>query len=133
MTVLVDSNILLDIFTHDPNWFEWSSLQLTTYAQQGQLAINPIIYAEIAVGFSNSEALDLRLPKTLFQRVPLPWEAAFLAGQSFLQYRRRGGVKTSPLPDFYIGAHASVANFHLLTRDVSRYQTYFPAVLLISP
>lgn len=132
MTVLVDSNVLLDIFTRDPNWFEWSSRQLTTYSKQDQLGINPIIYAEIAVGFGNAQDLEAALSPSLFQRLPLPWEAV-LAGQNFLRYRRRGGTKTSPLPDFYIGAHASVANFPLITRDMSRYRTYFPTVVLVSP
>lgn len=133
MTVLVDSNIILDVLTNDPNWFTWSSEQLTTYARQDQLAINPIIYAEIAVGFPQETALQAALPETLFQRLPLPWEAAFLAGQSFLIYRRRGGTKTSPLPDFYIGAHATVSQLLLITRDVDRYRTYFPNLILISP
>jgi predicted nucleic acid-binding protein len=133
MTVLVDSNIILDILTNDPNWFSWSSQQLTTYARQDQLALNPIIYAEIAVGFPEASALQSALPETLFQRLALPWEAAFLAGQSFLAYRRRGGTKTAPLPDFYIGAHATIAHLPLITRDVSRYRTYFPDLILISP
>ncbi|KYC41320.1 DNA-binding protein [Scytonema hofmannii PCC 7110] len=133
MTVLVDSNVILDIFTNDPNWFDWSALQLTTYASQDRLAINPIIYAEIAVGFPQEQELITALSEDLFERLPLPWDAAFLAGQSFLNYRRRGGARTSPLPDFYIGAHASIANFPLITRDVNRYRTYFPNVRLISP
>ncbi|MEH2330787.1 type II toxin-antitoxin system VapC family toxin [Nostoc sp.] len=133
MTVLVDSNVILDILTNDPNWFDWSALQLTTYARQDQLAINPIIYAEIAIGFAREQELITALPEDMFQRLPLPWDAAFLAGQSFLNYRRRGGARTSPLPDFYIGAHASTANLPLITRDVNRYRTYFPNVRLISP
>ncbi|MBW4631092.1 MAG: type II toxin-antitoxin system VapC family toxin [Iphinoe sp. HA4291-MV1] len=133
MTVLVDSNVILDILTNDPNWFDWSALQLTTYARQDQLAINPIIYAEIAVGFPREQELITALPEDLFQRLSLPWDAAFQAGQSFLNYRRRGGARTSPLPDFYIGAHACIANLPLITRDVNRYRTYFPNVRLISP
>jgi predicted nucleic acid-binding protein len=133
MIILVDSNVILDILTNDPNWFDWSSQQITTYTHQNQLAINPIIYAEIAIGFPTEQELVAALPETLFQRLPLPWEAAFLAGQSFLGYRRRGGVKTSPLPDFYIGAHASVAQLPLLTRDLNRYRTYFPNLTLIAP
>jgi predicted nucleic acid-binding protein len=126
MTVLVDSNIILDILTHDPSWFSWSSDQLVIHARQEQLAINPIIYAEIAVGFSQEASLQAALPEPLFQRLALPWEAAFLAGQSFLSYRQRGGTKTAPLPDFYIGAHATVSHLPLITRDVQRYHTYFP-------
>jgi predicted nucleic acid-binding protein len=133
MTVLVDSNIILDILTNDPNWYDWSSQQLTAYHQQEQLAINPIIYAEIATGFPQEAALRAALPESLFQRLALPWDAAFLAGQSFLAYRRRGGTKTSPLPDFYIGAHAAVSQLPLITRDVKRYRTYFPSVTLIAP
>lgn len=133
MTALVDSNVILDILTNDPNWFDWSSHQLMTYARQDQLAINPIIYAKIAVGFPQETALQTALPETLFQRLTLPWKAAFLAGQSFLLYRRRGGTKTSPLPDFYIGAHATVSKLQLITRDVNRYRTYFPDLVLISP
>jgi len=118
MTVLVDSNVILDILTNDPNWFDWSALQLTTYARQDQLAINPIIYADIAVGFPREQELITALPLDLFQRLPLPWDAAFKSGQSFLNYRRRGGSRTSPLPDFYIGAHASIANLPLITRVI---------------
>ena len=106
---------------------------LTDYANQGDLVINPIIYAEIAIGFNQTEEVEEALPEDFFRRDPLPYSAAFLAGQSFLAYRRRGGGRRSPLPDFYIGAHAAVANLPLLTRDVNRYQTYFPSVQLITP
>jgi predicted nucleic acid-binding protein len=133
MTVLVDSNVILDVLTNDPIWYNWSSDQLMRLSQSDQLAINPIIYAEIAMGFPQESVLRDALPETLFQHLDLPWDAAFLAGKSFLTYRRRGGTKTSPLPDFYIGAHAAIAQLSLITRDVSRYRTYFPDVTLIVP
>ena len=102
-------------------------------SNQGNLVISPIIYAEISIGFNQSEELEAALPETFFRRDPLPYTAAFLAGQSFLDYRRRGGEKRSPLPDFYIGAHAAILGMTLLTRDVNRYRTYFPSVPLITP
>ncbi len=131
--VLVDSSVLLDILTEDPNWEAWSAKALAQCADQAILVINPIIYAEVSVGFARIEELNEALPSPDFQRVPLPWEAAFLAGKCFLTYRKRGGVKRSPLPDFYIGAHAAVASMALLTRDPARYRTYFPKVQLIAP
>ncbi len=131
--VLVDSNVLLDILTEDPTWEMWSEESLARCADTGLLVINPIIYAEVSVRFDRIEDLDEALPPAVFQRVPLPWEAAFLAGKSFLAYRQRGGRKRSPLPDFYIGAHAAVARVPLLTRDVARFQTSFPTVQLIAP
>jgi predicted nucleic acid-binding protein len=131
--ILVDSNIILDILTEDPQWFEWSAQKLTEYANQGELIVNPIIYAEISIGFNQPEELDTAIPSDFFRRDPLPYNAAFLAGQSFLEYRRRGGERRSPLPDFYIGAHASIAAIPLLTRDINRYRTYFPSVQLITP
>ncbi|MGB3512576.1 MAG: type II toxin-antitoxin system VapC family toxin [Microcoleaceae cyanobacterium] len=131
--ILVDSNVILDVLTEDPQWFDWSSQMLTNYANQGDLVINPIIYAEISIGFNQPEEVEEALPEDFFRRDPLPYSAAFLAGQSFLTYRQRGGERRSPLPDFYIGAHAAVANIPLLTRDVNRYRTYFPAIQLIIP
>jgi hypothetical protein len=131
--ILVDSNIILDIVTEDPNWFEWSSNKLTEYAEQTQLNINPIIYAEISIGFQKIEELEAVLPLNVFHRLELPWEAAFLAGKCFAKYRQQGGTKRSPLPDFYIGAHAAIANMILLTRDVNRYRTYFPTLEIIDP
>ena len=131
--VLIDSNILLDIVTEDPRWEKWSSEALAKCAEQAVLAINPIIYAEVSIGFARIEELDDALPHTHFRRVPLPWEAAFLAGRCFLAYRKRGGTKRTPLPDFYIGAHAAVADMALLTRDAARYRTYFPKLRLIAP
>ncbi len=131
--VLVDSNVILDVLTEDPQWLEWSAQRLAEFANQGDLVINPIIYAEISIGFNQVEELEAALPPDFFRRDPLPYSAAFGAGQSFLEYRRRGGNRRSPLPDFYIGAHAAVAGLPLLTRDVNRYLTYFPTVQLITP
>ncbi|MDJ0545715.1 MAG: DNA-binding protein, partial [Microcystis sp. M53601_WE4] len=102
--ILVDSNVILDVVTEDPQWFEWSAQMLTNYAEQGNLVINPIIYAEISIGFNQPEEVEAALPEDFFRRDSLPYAAAFLAGQSFLEYRRRGGERRSPLPDFYIGA-----------------------------
>lgn len=124
---------MLHILTEDPQWFEWSARTLVEQSNQGNLVINPIVYAEISIGFNQSEELEAALPEIFLRRDPLPYAAAFLAGQSFLDYRRRGGEKRSPLPDFYIGAHAAILGMTLLTRDVNRYRTYFPSVPLITP
>ena len=133
MPVLVDSNVLLDVLTDDPKWSQWSTDALARVAEREILAINPIIYAEVSIGFHRIEELDAALPAASFHRVALPWEAAFLAGKCFLAYRQRGGVRTSPLPDFYIGAHAGIAGMTLLTRDAARYRTYFPKLRLVAP
>src|SRR5215216_2395332 len=109
MSFLVDANIILDIVTEDSLWFEWSSSTLSHCAEKGKLWINPIIYAEVSIGFSRIEDLDEVLPKEIFHRAELPWEAGFLAGKCFLSYRKTAGNKTTPLPDFYIGAHAAVS------------------------
>jgi predicted nucleic acid-binding protein len=130
---LVDSNVLLDVATCDPQWQAWSADALAQAADHGQLLINPIVYAEVSIGFTAVEDLDEALPPDVYLRTPLPYEAAFLAGKAFLTYRRRGGLKTTPLPDFYIGAHAAIAGCHLLTRDARRYRGYFPTVPLIAP
>lgn len=131
--VLVDSNILLDVMTQDPRWFSWSSDAIERTADRFRLVINPIIYAEVSVRYSKIEDLDAVLPKTMFDREAIPYEAAFLAGKCFLSYRRQGGAKTSPLADFFVGAHAAVAGYRLMTRDASRYRTYFPKLPLIAP
>ena len=133
MPILVDSNVILDIFTEDPEWFEWSAGKLSECAEKDALIINPIIYAEVSIRFERIEELEEALPPEVFFREELPWEAAFLAGKCFLLYRRRRGKKTSPLPDFYIGAHAAVRGYILLTRDARRYRTYFPKLKLIAP
>jgi predicted nucleic acid-binding protein len=131
--VLVDSNVLLDIATNDPKWIEWSRTALETAANQSILVINPLIYAEVSVAYKRIEDVEAVQPSNVFRREHLPYEAAFLTGKAFLQYRNRGGARRAPLPDFYIGAHAAVAGFRLLTRDAARYQTYFPTVTLIAP
>lgn len=133
MPILVDSNVLLDVLTEDPRWFAWSAHALAEEAESDVLAINPLIYAEVSIGFVRIEDLETALPAATFHRVALPWEAAFLAGKCFLKYRKRGGARTAPLPDFYIGAHASVSGMTLLTRDARRYRTYFPKLRLVAP
>ncbi|MFO1152876.1 MAG: type II toxin-antitoxin system VapC family toxin [Rhodospirillales bacterium] len=130
--VLVDSNVILDIATNDPIWADWSGEALARAADEAVLVINPLIYAEVSIGYDRIETLETALAET-FRRDPLPWEAAFLAGKCFADYRRRGGDRRSPLPDFYIGAHAAVSGFRLLTRDTARYRSYFPTVPLIHP
>ncbi len=130
---LVDTNVLLDVLTEDPVWCEWSTDALAEAAEAGALFVNPIIYAEVSVRFSQVEELEAALPSDDYRRAALPWEAAFLAGKAFVRYRRSGGARTSALPDFSIGAHAAVEDLNLLTRDSARYRTYFPTVRLIAP
>lgn len=130
--VLVDSNVILDVATDDVEWSAWSREALARAAEEAVLVINPLIYAEVSVGYEGIEDLEAALGDA-FRRDPLPWEAAFLAGKCYARYRRRGGERRSPLPDFYIGAHAAVAGFRLLTRDAARYRTDFPTVDLICP
>ncbi len=130
---LVDANVLLDLLTEDPAWLEWSSAALSAAADEGTLVINPVVYAEVSVRFSRIEDLDAALPVESFARHPIPWPAAFLAGKLFLEYRRRGGERCSPLPDFFIGAHAAVTGMRLLTRDPKRYRRQLPSLALIAP
>lgn len=131
--VLVDSNVLIDIATDDPDWGDWSTGAVATLGQGARLIINPLIYAELSIAHARIETLGALLPEDVFHREPLPWPAAFLAGKAFLTYRRRGGARRSPLPDFYIGAHAAIRGYRLLTRDKGRYETYFPKLVVISP
>ena len=131
--ILVDSNVIIDILTEDPTWRRWSEAALADAADRDDVAINPVIYAEIASGFATMSELDRHLGADTFRRLALPYAAGFVAGRAFVEYRRRGGVRTSPLADFYIGAHAAVSGFSLLTRDARRYAGYFPKVRLISP
>ena len=131
--VLVDSNVILDVFTRDARWWQWSSTALADAVGAGRVAINPIVYAEVSVRFSRVEELEEAMPAAVFKRLALPWSAAFLAGKCFVAYRRAGGDRRSPLPDFYIGAHAAVAGMPLLTRDARRYRTYLPSLELIAP
>lgn len=132
--VLVDTNVILDISTNDKRWYAWSAAALEKAADESTLVINPIIYAEVSIAYRKIEDLELALPPGTFRRDALPYEAAFLAGKAFLRYKQRGGrSKARPLPDFYVGAHAAVAGFRLLTRDAARYRTYFPGVHVIAP
>jgi len=131
--VLVDSNVVLDLFENDPKWAEWSETQLEEWGYIYPLYINPIIYCEVSIGFRRIEELENAISGCGFKMLMFPKEALFLAGKVFLQYRKRSGVKTSPLPDFFIGAHAAVTGLKLLTRDVSRYRSYFPTIDLIYP
>jgi predicted nucleic acid-binding protein len=129
---LVDSNVILDILTQDRDWLSWSSAAFAHAADTTRLVINPVIYSEVSVHFSSIEELDAALPADL-TREPIPFEAAFLAGKAFLKYRRAGGLRVSPLPDFFIGAHAAIAGYRLLTRDPRRFRTHFPKLQLITP
>jgi predicted nucleic acid-binding protein len=132
-TTLVDSDVILDVVTDDPAWSARSRRALERAADEGGLAINPIVYAEVSVGYDRIEDLDAALPPETFARLPLPWAAGFLAGECFVRYRRAGGTRRSPLPDFYIGAHAAIEGLTLLTRDARRYRTYLPRLSVITP
>ena len=133
MPVLVDTNVLLDVATEDPVWADWSASRLSQAANRGGLAINPIVYAELSVHYETIEGLETALAGHPFARLALPWDAAFMAGKAYRRYRSRGGAKRSPLPDFYIGAHAALAGIALLTRHAGRYREYFPKLKLITP
>jgi predicted nucleic acid-binding protein len=132
-TILVDSNLLLDVITEDRRWLHWSAAALAQAAESSRLFINPIVYAEISVRFSKNRRARGDVPRSVIAREPIPYEAAFLAGKIFVTYRRAGGTRAAPLPDFFIGAHAAVSGARLLTRDSARYRTYFPALELITP
>lgn len=131
--ILVDTNIFVDLWTDDARWGTWSATALAEAADTDSVAINPIIYAELSMGFAAAGELDAVLSDAGIRRLPLPYEAAWRAAQAYSDYRRRGGRRTAPLPDFFIGAHAEAAGLRLLTRDVRRIRTYFPAVELIAP
>ena len=131
MKTLVDTNVLLDVITQDAAWSSWSEAALRKAAEHSTLAFNPIIFAEVSMKFARIEDADVALVD--FTREPLPYEAGFLAGKAFLAYRKRGGSKRSPMPDFYVGAHAVVGGMQLLTRDAARYRTYFPGLSVIAP
>ncbi len=133
MATLVDSDVILDIVTDDEEWGDWSSSMLAQAAHEGRIVINPLIYAEVSVRYARIEDLDDALPPEYFTREALPWAAAFLAAKAFVKYRRRGGSRPAPLPDFYIGAHAALAGYTLLTRDARRYRTYFPSLRIVRP
>ena len=131
--LLVDTNVLIDVLENDPDWAEWSLTQLRHRAQLTPLAINPIIYTELSAAFSSMEMLDEVLTTMDLRQLEIPRPALFLAGKAFARYRQQGGTKSNVLADFFIGAHAAVARFPLLTRDTRRYRNYFPTVELIAP
>jgi predicted nucleic acid-binding protein len=131
--VLIGANVLPDVMTEDARWFAWSAAAIERAADRHRLIVNPIVCAEVSIRFSRIEELEAALPKAMFDREPIPYKAAFLAGKAFLAYRRRGGKKRSPFPDFFIGAHAAVAGHQLMTRGAARYGAYFPKLALIAP
>lgn len=131
--LLVDTNVLVDVLQNDPQWADWSIGQLRAQAQLHQLVINPVIYAELSLSFSTFEALDRVVATMELAMHEMPQPALFLAGKAYLQYRRRGGGKAQVLPDFFIGAHAAVEGWPLLTRDASRFRTYFPSLEVVAP
>lgn len=130
---LFDSSVLLDLATADPHWCAWSEAQFRSVLRSGLVLINPIIYAEIAPAFVSVNQLDRWLDPQIFCKLPLPYDAGWRAAEAFIQYRRAGGIRSSPLPDFYIGAHAEAKDLILVTRDASRFHTYFPKITIISP
>lgn len=129
----VDTNVLVDVLENDPDWADWSVAQLRAQAQIHRLVINPVIYAELSLTFSTVEALDDTLVALQIPVIDMPKPALFLAGKALVKYRRQGGTKNNVLADFFIGAHAAVAGFPVLTRDVRRYAGYFPTVALVAP
>jgi predicted nucleic acid-binding protein len=130
---LVDTNVLLDLVTDDPEWAEWSLARLEEAAMAGPILVNDIVYAETSIRYARIEDLDALLAQAMIEIAPTPRAALFLAGKAFARYRRAGGARTGVLPDFFIGAHAAVEGWPLLTRDAARYRRYFPKVSLISP
>lgn len=131
--IIVDSNVILDIFLNDPKWADWSESILEKYSESSTLYINPIIYTEISIGFDRIEDLEYAVINAGFKLLQISREALFLTGKAFLKYRKNKGTKSSPLPDFYIGAQAAVLGLELITRDAARYKTYFPNVKLVTP
>ena len=131
--LLVDTNVLVDVLENDPDWRPWSLQQLRAQSRVHRLVINPIIYAELSLAFTSFEALDQAVEGLQLALEETPRSALFLAGKAFVRYRREGGAKTNVLADFFIGAHAAVSGYPLLTRDPRRYRTYFPGVTLIAP
>ncbi len=131
--LLVDTNVLLDIFENDPQWVQWSLSKLRAFAQLLPLSVDPVVYAELSIGFSSVEDLDAALSTLRIDIIAAPREALFLAGRKFVEYRRRGGLRNNVLPDFFVGAHAVIRDCPVLTRDARRFRTYFPSVRLIAP
>lgn len=131
--IFIDSCVLLDLFTDDPIWGDWSERILNQYSQTNSLYINSIVYTEISIGFNRIEELEASINQMGVKVLEIPREALFLAGKVFLEYRKNKGIKTTTLPDFFIGAHATVSDFDLITRDKARFKTYFPKLKLITP
>lgn len=131
--VLIDTNVLLDVVTNDPQWADWSQSQLEAAALKDPLAINAVVYAELSIGFRRIEEVEAVLAKAQIAIEEIPREALFLAGKAFQRYKARGGTRTGVLPDFFIGAHAAVLGVPLLTRDARRYGDYFPKLVLLAP
>lgn len=131
--ILIDSCVLLDVITEDPNWYRWSAKALADAAVDSELVINQIIFAEVSTKFATIDDFAEMFPTDEFRRAALPYSAAFLAGKAHFEYRRRGGVRAATLPDFFVGAHAAVAGYQILTRDPRRFRQYFPTVDLIAP
>jgi hypothetical protein len=131
--VLIDSCVLLDLFTDDPNWVNWSEHILEYYSQTNTLYVNSIVYTEVSIGFNKIEELEIAIEQLGIKVLEIPREALFLTGKAFLKYRKNKGTKNAPLPDFFIGAHATVSSFDLITRDIKKFRTYFPQVKLIHP
>ena len=131
--ILVDTNVFVDVWTRDPAWAEWSEKALAEAAEAGPLGVNPVIYAELCVGFKNESQLEATLSEAGVRRLALPYQAAWPAARAFAAYRKRGGRRSAPLPDFFIAAHALVEGLTLLTRDARRYRSYFPGLRLIAP
>ena len=132
-STLIDSNVLIDLFDDGSEWQAWSNSMVSACRDKGPIVINPVILAEVSMGFDSYDAVNDHLPEEFLVREALPFEAAFLAARAFLLYRKEGGQRRSPLPDFYIGAHAAVAGHTLLTRDPRRYRYYFPTLRIVSP
>jgi predicted nucleic acid-binding protein len=130
---LVDSNVVIDVTARNPRWAKWSGEALIQALDEGPVLVDQIIFAEVSIGYPTPEECEWALDVQGIERVPIPWPAAFLAGRAFASYKRRGGARLAPLPDFFVGAHAAVAGLRLLTRDATRYRTYFPTVDLIAP
>lgn len=131
--LLVDTNVLVDVLENDPQWADWSIAQLRAQSKVRRLAINPVIYAELSLTFSTAEALDAAIDGLDLDLLEIPRPALFLAGKAFVRYRRQGGTRGNVLADFFVGAHAAVGGYPLLTRDPTRYRSYFPRVALITP
>jgi predicted nucleic acid-binding protein len=130
---LVDTSVLVDLANLNSTWFDWSAVAMARALRAGPVGVNPIIYAELAIAYDDIESLDEAIGGLGLKKFDLPYEAGFLAGRAFLAYRRRGGQRSSPLPDFFIGAHAAVTGLRLITRDAGRVRTYFPGVETIAP